>query len=143
MTESTQKIPAWFWIVSILLLVWNIMGIMNFISQATMSAEAIEALDANQKALQEHRPTWVMIAFGLAVFGGLGGCLALLLKKKVAIRLFIISLVGVAFQFGHGIATNSSEVFTPSVLTITILIIVLAFFSIWFTNMSTKKGWLH
>ncbi|MFT5511694.1 MAG: hypothetical protein ACI8SE_000087 [Bacteroidia bacterium] len=143
MTDNIKKIPIWFWIVSIILLIWNLMGIMNFMQQANMSQEAFDALDETQKALQENRPTWVLVAFGLAVFGGLGGCIALLLKKKIAMSLFLVSLLGVAFQFGHGFATESDMMLTPSVMVITGLVIILAFFSIWLSNYSTKKGWLN
>ena len=143
MTTNIQKIPAWFWIVSIILLVWNIMGIMNFLGQAAMTQEAIDAMDEAQKTIHENRPTWVLIAFGLAVFGGFGGCIALLLKKKIAMSLFLVSLLGVAAQFGHGFATESSTMLTTSVMVITILVIVITFFALWFTNMSTKKGWLN
>ena len=143
MTESTQKIPVWFWIVSIILLIWNVMGIMNFMSQATMTQEAFDALDETQKSLIENRPSWVMVAFGLAVFGGLLGCVALLLKKKLAVNLFLVSLLGVVFQFGHGLFTGSGDMFTTAMMVITILVVVLALFAIWFARMSSKKDWLQ
>jgi hypothetical protein len=142
MTDTIQKTPVWFWVVSSLLLLWNIMGVMNFIGQVTMTQEAIDALDASQRALQENRPTWATMAFGFAVFGGLFGCVALLLKKKIATNLFLVSILGVALQFGQGIAANSMDVFTTGIVVITTLIIVLAVFAIWFARYSVNKSWL-
>ena len=142
MTTNEQKIPIWFWIVAAILVIWNLMGIMNFLSQATMSQEDINALSELEKSMMERRPSWVYFAFGLAVFGGLAGSIALLLKKKIATTLFIASLVGVAFQFGESIIASPAEVFTTAVIGITTMIIVLALFAIWFAKYATKKGWL-
>ncbi|MCO4818237.1 MAG: hypothetical protein KC517_01345 [Bacteroidetes bacterium] len=142
MNTNSQKIPTWFWIVSIALLLWNIMGIMNFLGQVNMSQEAIDALSETQKSLIVNRPSWVNIAFGLAVFAGTAGSIALLLKKKIAHGLFMASLVGVALQFGHGIASSPAEVFTPDVIGMTVTIITVAFLAIWFSRNAFKKGWL-
>lgn len=143
MTTEKLKAPSWFWVFAFLLLIWNIMGILNFIGQATMTQEQMEALTENQRALMENRPSWVMIAFGVAVFGGLFGSIALVLRKKIAKVLFIFSMLGVAVQFTQSISSaNDPGVFTTSVIVITGLIILLGLFAIWLSHLSIKNQWI-
>lgn len=53
MTTSTQKIPTWFWIISIVLLLWNLMGIGSFVFHSfIMKGEALAALPENERALR-------------------------------------------------------------------------------------------
>ena len=83
MTEnSTNKPPVWFWIVSVVALIWNGMGVMAYLGQAYMSDDALAALPEAEQALYANVPAWATAAFAIAVWGGLLGCLALLLRKK-------------------------------------------------------------
>ena len=43
MSEDTIKAPTWFTVVAAVLLVWNLLGVMAYISQVTMSPEALAA----------------------------------------------------------------------------------------------------
>ena len=92
MSETKSKSPKGFWIIGIVALLWNLMGVASYLQQAYMTDEALAALPAEQQALYENVPAWVTGAFALAVFGGLLGCILLLMKKKLAALLFIISL---------------------------------------------------
>ena len=118
------------------------MGIMNFLGQVNMSQETMDNLSDIQKTLIENRPSWVNIAFGLAVFAGTAGSIALLLKNKLAGTFFIASFVGVAIQFGQSIFSSPAEVFTPDVIGMTAIIILVALFAIWYSSQAFKKGWL-
>lgn len=142
MTTNEQKVPIWFWIVSTILLLWNIMGVMNFIGQVTMSQETIDALSDLEKSMKANRPIWATMAFGLAVFGGIVGSVLLLLKKKMAATLFMASLVGVITQFGESLITTPREFFTTDVIGLTVTVIVFAFASVYFAKNAAKKGWL-
>lgn len=48
MTSTTQKPPVWFWIISVLALVWNAMGIMAYLGRAFATDEMIAALPEEQ-----------------------------------------------------------------------------------------------
>ena len=77
------KPPVWFWIVSIVALIWNGLGVMAYLARAYATDEMIAALPPEQQAefLAEH-PAWYTAAFAIAVFAGVLGCLALLLRKN-------------------------------------------------------------
>ena len=83
MTEnSTNKPPIWFWIVSVLGLVWNAMGVNAYLQQAYDTEGYREMYTQEQLEIAANFPAWVTAAFAVAVFAGAFGCLALLLRKK-------------------------------------------------------------
>lgn len=46
---TTNKPASWFWVVSVIALIWNAIGAMAYIAQVTMSPEAIQALPENKE----------------------------------------------------------------------------------------------
>ena len=138
MTDSTIKPPIWFWIVSVVALVWNGLGVMAYLARAFATYEMIAALPAEQQAefLTEY-PAWDTAAFAIAVFAGTLGCLALLLRKKWAYGLFVLSAIGAIIQHVY----LFMNVDMPS-LVMPVMIVVVCLFLIWFSKNSTAKGWI-
>ena len=140
-----NSIPKWFWIVSVVLLLWNLMGLAVFGIMMTMigNAEAMTAANLNdeQQALINATPSWVNISFAVAVIFGVLGCIALLMRRKFAIPLFVISLLGVLAQNTYVfLMSNTVELMgvglAPIVITVAILLIPFAIFC-------AGKGWLR
>ena len=97
MTDQ-EKSPIWFWIVGVVALLWNGMGVYAYLDQALMSAEEFAALPEVQQDLLTTQPVWVTAAFAIAVFAGLVASIAFLLHKQIAVRLFLVSLVAAIVQ---------------------------------------------
>ena len=93
MTTSVKP-PVWFWVVSIIALVWNLMGVAAYLMDAYMSIEQLEAMSQEMRELYEGRPAWVTAAFAIAVFAGFIGSIGLLLRKKWAKRCLFFPLLG-------------------------------------------------
>ncbi len=135
--------PAWFWIVSILALLWNLMGVAAFVMQMTMSADALAALPADQQALYASMPAWVTVTYAVAVFGGALGCLLLVLKNKLAIPLLVLSLLGVLGQMLYMfLLSDTFQVMGRAAMVMPIVIIVISVFLVWFSRMSARRGWI-
>ncbi len=83
-----KSLPVWFKTVAFLALIWNFMGIVNFISQILMSASELNELPYEEQQLISGTPLWINIAFAIAVFGGLGESLLLLYRKKKRLNYF-------------------------------------------------------
>ena len=142
-TRSMEKPPLWFWIVSILALLWNLMGVLAYLQQSFMTEEALTALSEAERALLETRPAWATAAFALAVWGGLLGCTALLLRKKWARPVLLISLVGILVQMFHSLFIGKNlEVYGPGEISMPLLIILIGVGLVVFARISTKKLWL-
>ncbi len=141
--ESTNKPATWFWIVSAIALLWNLMGVMAYIAQVTMSPEALQALPENERALYESAPAWATGAFAIAVWGGALGSVLLLLRRKLATSVLIVSFIGIIVQMVHsfGIA-NSIEVYGPGGLIMPIMVLFIGAGLIWFSRKASTNGWL-
>ena len=134
---SIERIHWGFWVIGALGLVFNLFGCLNFVSQ--MNAEMVASMPDVYRAIVDSRPAWATGAFAIAVFGGALGCLLLLLRKSVAVYLFIVSLVAaVATQIPIlGMANVPVEVWFgwSSQLAVGV-------FLIWYSNWTKDKGWI-
>jgi hypothetical protein len=144
MTEnSTNKPPVWFWIVSVVALIWNGMGVMAYLGQAYMSDDALAALPEAEQALYANVPAWATAAFAIAVWGGLLGCLALLLRKKWAKPVLLLSLIGIVVQMIYNLfLSEAMDVYGPGGAIMPIMVIVIGIFLVWFSKKSIAEGWI-
>ena len=139
MTTIRKKPTTFFWIIGVLALIWNIMGVVAYLFQAYITDDMIAALPEEQQAefLVEH-PAWYTALFALAVFGGFLGCVFLLLKKKMSFYLFIVSGICAIIQQGYLLATvELSSIIMP------IMIIVFCIFLIWYSKKCSDDGTLN
>jgi len=144
MTESKIKPTTSFWIIGIIALIWNLMGVFAYLQEAYMTVEDLAALPTDQQALFENVPAWVTGAFAFAVFGGALGCILLLLRKKLATFVFIISFIGIIAQMTYNLFMSKAlEVYGPGRMIMPIMVIVIGAFLIWYSKKMESKGILN
>lgn len=90
--------PKWFTPVAILALLWNLLGASAYLMDVTMSPEAVAKLGDAERAMYASRPVWFVAAYASAVWFGVAGSLGLLLRKRWAQPLFVLSLLGLIAQ---------------------------------------------
>ena len=136
------KIPAWFWVVALLALIWNAIGAWNYIDQVTITKQGLAALDKNIRSVIDARPTWATSSFAIAVWFGLIASILLLMRKSLAVTFFGISLLGVILSMIHDLFLSN---FKPSGSDILLPIIVIVFGVImaWFSWMARQKSWIN
>ncbi|MEX0288453.1 MAG: hypothetical protein AB3N14_05035 [Flavobacteriaceae bacterium] len=142
--KLTVKPPVWFWIVSVVALIWNIMGVMAYLGNAFMTDEMKAELPAEQLSLIENTPAWATAAFAIAVWAGLLGCIALLLRKKWAKPVLLLSLIGILVQMSYSFfMTNASEVYGQvEGVIMPLLVIVIGVALVLLARSATAKNWL-
>lgn len=144
MTDSTNKPNALFWVVGIIALIWNAMGVDAYIQQA-YNTERHQAMypDPEQLQIVNNLPSWLTAVFAIAVFSGVLGCFFLLLRKNIANLLFKLSLLAVIIQTIYNLFINEGKEFYGSFeYSMLILIPVFAIFLVWYAKTSTAKGWI-
>jgi ABC-type transport system involved in cytochrome c biogenesis permease subunit len=142
--QSTNKLPTSFYIISGAALVWNLLGVMAYVMQVTMTQEAMSALPEAERMLLENAPVWAISAFAIAVNGGALGCLLLLLRQTWAFPVLVASLVGVLVQMYHSFfIANSIEVYGPGRMIMPAMILVIAIFLVWYSKGAKEKGWIN
>lgn len=143
MSQNSNKPNALYWIVAIIALVWNGLGILNYIGQAYLTDEMKATMTEAQIELIENRPAWATGAFAIAVFAGALGALIMFFRKKLAYFLFVLSLLGVVVQMVSDVFMNSDMAeFGPGEIALTIVIPVFGIFLIWYSKSSISKGWM-
>lgn len=134
---TTTKPPVWFWIISILALIWNSMGVNQYLQQA-YNTEAFKSMVSTEELeMIGQLPTWYTAVFAIAVFAGALGCILLLLRKKLAYFVLLLSLISVLFQMGY--ITFSMDMANLMTLFIVIAAVLLVLFS----KHSKKKNWIN
>ncbi len=143
MTVSTKP-PLGFWIAGVLLLLWNAMGVMAYIQDAMLTAGALQTMPEAERALRLARPAWATAAFAIAVFGGVAGCLLLLVRSRRALPVLVLSLIGVGVQMTHAfLIADSFAVYGPGGLVMPAMVLAGALFLVWFAARGRRRGWLH
>jgi len=143
MSEASKyKAPTWFMVVAGILLVWNLLGVMAYIMQVTMTPEVLAALPDAQRELYENTPEWAIAAFAIAVNGGALGCLLLLLKRNLAGIFLQLSLAGVLVQMVHSFFISKNfEVFGPGAMVMPIMVIVIAIYLVILAAKAKANRW--
>lgn len=133
--------PKWFWVVSVLGLVWNLMGVAAFIGQMTID---LNSLPVAERAFYESTPVWATVAFAVAVSGGVLGCGALLLRRSWAFAMLLVCLLGIVVQVRHSVFVgNGIEVFGAAGLIFPLLTFGIAVALSGFARYSALQGWLE
>jgi hypothetical protein len=141
--NTSKKPPIWFWTISILAFLWNAMGVNAYIQQAYRTESFEAEYTSAQLEVIENMPAWATAAFAFAVFGGLLGCIALLLRKKWAKSLLLISLIGIVVQMFYNLfMVDNVDSYGPGGVIMPVLVIVIGVFLIWFAKKSEANTWL-
>jgi hypothetical protein len=144
MTTFRNKPPIWFWILSVLALIWNAMGVNQYLQQAYNTESFRVLYTSEQLTLMDSTPAWATASFAIAVFSSVLACVLLLLRKKLAKTVFLIALIAIVVQMTHGLLiAKSYEVTSAFQTSMAIIVLVVGLLLYLFAKRSTKKGWLN
>lgn len=144
MNNNTVISVHWsFWLISVVALLWNVGGAINYIMQ--MNPEFVAKLPETHRAIIEGRQVWATGGFAIGVFGGALACLLLLMRKSCSLYVFIASLIGIIVTMIHTINVASSKInFNfPEILVMILLPIIVAAILIWYTKLTMNKSWIN
>jgi hypothetical protein len=138
-----NKAPKWFMAVAIVALLWNLLGCLAFFADLQLSPQDVAKLSAAQQALYNARPSWAVAATALAVFGGAFGCIGLLLRKKWALVLFSLSVIGILVQdFGLFVLANGAAFAGSVAVVLQLLVLAIAIGLVFLSRLAIARGWL-
>ncbi|SFD08425.1 hypothetical protein [Algibacter pectinivorans] len=132
-----NKPPIWFWIISIIALVWNALGVDGYLGQAYNTERYRNSFTPEQLEIAANAPSWTMGAFAIAVFTGVLGAIFLLLRKKIATTFWLISLIAVLLQMGYALVTGEA-----ASVAMVLIIIVFAIAFLVFSRFAASKHWI-
>lgn len=139
----SSKPQMWFWVLAIIFLVWNLMGIGAWSTEMAAPEILMEQMNEQQRELYQSRPSWYVYVYGVAVFAGLLACIMLLFKRKAAVLLSLISLFAVIITTSFN-AFNRAWDIVPTSDKFFFLFVPLMSILLWlFTRSAKSKAWLR
>ena len=138
-----QATPKWYLPITILALLWNLLGCAAFLSDARLTPEDVARMSAVQQALYAARPAWAVAATAIAVCGGAAGCLGLLLRKRWAMPLLFASLAGVILQdLELFVLSGAAKQAGPVPMVMQGLVLLIAIGLVLLARRAAARGWI-
>ncbi|MGO4222837.1 hypothetical protein AB4Y64_13415 [Lysobacter sp. TAF61] len=142
-TVVASSRPISYWIIATLALVWNLIGVYMFYTQFTGGPAQLAALPAEQRQILEATPSWINAAYGVAVFGGALGAIGLLMKKRWAVSMFLLSLLALIVQVAGSFAvTPAWSLLGPAGLAMPALLVAIALFLLTYARKAAARRWI-
>lgn len=143
MDQSIRRASAWFTVTAALLLLWGLAACFSFYMHVTFDPND-PSNSAYDRQLYLSLPAWLDYVYAVAVGTVLLGAAALLARSRIAIPLFLVSLVAVVVQFGWTLgATDLIAVKGPATaLTAPVVIFGIGCFALWFARLARRRGWI-
>lgn len=143
--KSTTKPTTSYWIIAGAMLVWNVIGLMFYYQQSTLTREVMEVagMTAQQIAHIMDTPAWGHSGYAIAVNAGVLGAIFLLFRKGWAVPMFVLSLVGALVQDLDAIVLRDAiDAWGTSALYLPTIVIVICAAEIWYARSAKAKGLL-
>ena len=93
-----SALPKWYKPLVVVALLWNLVGASAYLMDVTTSPDTVAKMTESQRVMYESRPVWFVVAYACAVWFGVGGSLGLVLRKRWATPLLVVSLFGLVAQ---------------------------------------------
>jgi len=142
MTASNR--PALFWIVAVLALLWNLFGLFSFYYHFTATPDIVATWPAEQQTIFAATPRWIFVPFAIATIGGVLGSLGLLLRRRWAVPVLLVSLLAIVVQFtAHYLTTPTWELTGARSALFPLCIALVGLFLWWYARRAAARGWLR
>lgn len=141
--KYSARPQKWFWIVSIIFLMWNLMGLGAWSAQFADSSAMTEDYTQEQLDFFYAYPDWYQWIFGIAVFTGVIACILLLFKKKSAVSMALVSLITVLICKGYDVYAGGLDIFGTSDKVFLVVVPLLALLLWMFTRSASHRNWIR
>jgi hypothetical protein len=148
MTEAhatkTPGRPWHLWLVGMVGGLWSLIGVMSFMLTEMKVEAVMSQYPPEQRQYFESFPWWAVAFWAIGVFGGVVGCLLLLLKNRLAFHVLVASVIGaIVSNLGGLFLLGGMKVMGgASALGFASFIIVFGAFLAYYARAMGKKGLL-
>lgn len=139
--SSSSPAPRWFIPAALAALLFELVGCAIFAMQMSVDPALLDPAD---RATWDAAPAWMVAANGVAVAAGLVGAILLLLRRRQAEPLLLLSFVAVLVEYAALLLapalrnlTTSDDLFLP-------FVIAVLSYAVWhFARRARLRGWLR
>jgi len=132
-----------FWIISGAALVWNLIGLVIYVGQVSITPESIATMTEAHQEFLLTTPTWATSAFAIAVNAGVLGSLFLLLRKTWAVPTLVVSLLAIVVQDVDAfVLRDAYGILGVNSLLIPSMVFVIGIALLLYARAMKERGWL-
>ena len=144
MNPNNVKAPVHLWIIGIVSLLWNALGVFDYLATKMRLEFYMSQFTPEQLDYFYAFPAWMVAAWAVAVWGDLLGSVALLLRKAWAVWLFGAGVLGLAVSSVYNfVLTNGLEIMGSEAGMFTLVIWIIALFLFFYALSMAKRGVLR
>ena len=146
MTETTIKTPWHLWVVGVVAVLFNAIGVFDFVMSMARGPAYLASAGMTPAQIEhyQHMPAWMTADWAIGVFGALAGSVLILLRNKLAWPVLAVSLaaflISVAYTY---VLTDGGKIMGQSMAIMSAVIAGLLAFFIWYAWMMTRRGVLR
>src|SRR5699024_6338312 len=123
---------------------WNAVGAFDFLATQLPLESYMSAFSEEQLAYFHAIPTWAVITWGIATWGALIGSLAMLVRRRWACHLFIISLIAMlATSFQNFVLSNGAEIMGTGGMFFSVVIVAIGIFLVFYSRAMLRRAVLE
>lgn len=147
-TTMTTRTPWHLWVVGVLSLLWNAFGAYDFVMSTTQGESYWRASGMTQAMIDYYNamPAWMYAPWIVGVWGAVLGSILLLMRHRLAVPVFALSLLGAIVSALYGKVIDKAPPPPPEMAMMTWMpwvIVVVAAFLAWYAWSMKKAGVLR
>ena len=146
MTDAPLKTPWHIWLIGVVAVLFNFIGVFDFVMSMAQGAEyqAKAGMTPDQIAHYQGMPGWMTVVWAVGVFGAFLASILLLLRKKLALPVFVLSLAAflVSLLYTYVLTDGGTVMGQQMAITSAVIAGLLVFFS-WYSWFMTGRGVLR
>lgn len=136
------RVPWYFWAIGVVALLWNGVGALDYVMTQTRNETYLAEFTPEQIAYFLGFPAWAIGAWAVGVWGGVIGALLLLLRRRLAVPAFLVSLIAliVTSIYNFALTDGLAIMGGPTALVITVVIFVTTIALLLYARAMEKRG---
>lgn len=142
MSDALARTPWHLWLVGVIAVLFNAIGVFDFVMSMARGADYMASAGMTQDQIAHYlgMPIWMTIVWAVGVFSAFLASFLLLLRKKLALPVFVLSLAAFLVSLLYTYVLTNGGVVMGQGMAITSAIItgLLVFFS-WYSGFMASR----
>lgn len=142
MTNTPSRAPWHLWLVGVIAVLFNAIGVFDFVMAMARGAEymASAGMTPQQIAHYQNMPAWMTAVWAIGVWGAFLASILLLLRRKAAFPVFVVSLAAflISLVYTYALTDGGAIMGRAMAITSAVIAILLLFFS-WYARAMGKR----
>jgi glucan phosphoethanolaminetransferase (alkaline phosphatase superfamily) len=142
MSDAPTKAPWHLWLIGVFAALFNAIGVFDFVMSHTQGDKylASTGMTPEQVAHYAQMPGWMTVVWAIGVFGAFGASVLLLMRKRLALTVFVVSLVAflVSLFYTYVLTQSGAVMGTQMAVTSAVIALLLMLFSVYVWRMGLR-----